>query len=373
MKCRICASDETRLVYRTERCPRASHKFARAPERGSWVTLAVYECERCGTAQLEHPYEEEYADDYQRNASFSPAALAFMRENVEALAAHLPPGRGARVLEVGCGDGSFLAMLAERYDAVGVEPSRAASQLAAARGLAVRNEYFDPAAFGAEFDAVVLRFVLEHIFDVNPFVEGLARVVKPGGYCALEVPNYAVMAREGRFFDFYREHTFYFDAATLCALMRRHGFEVARLRTFMNDDYLHGVFRHVGRPAASFAARDAEVTAAFRRMFEEPGLGRVACWGASGSGVNLLGSSGLDAARVEFVIDSDPNKHGQYFYGSGARIVGPAVLDERPFDAVIILSTTYENEIAATLRDRYKFRGRIGSIRGTPHWLADPA
>src|ERR1051326_4670497 len=153
--CRICGG-ATAETFRSERCPRASQKFTRAPVPASYEAIAALRCRECGTVQLDRPYEGEYADDYQRNTSCSPSAVAFMRENAEWLSTSFPPGTRPRALEIGCGDGSFLDMLRDRFDVEGVEPSRAAAELAHKKGLPVRNEYFDPAGAGGSYDAVVL-------------------------------------------------------------------------------------------------------------------------------------------------------------------------------------------------------------------------
>jgi SAM-dependent methyltransferase len=367
--CRIC-SGATEEIFRSERCPRASHKFARAPVPASYNAIVVLRCGSCGTVQLDRPYEEEYADDYQRNTSFSPSALAFMRENAEWLRATFPGGMRPRALEIGCGDGSFLDMLRDHFDVEGIEPSRAAAELARQKGLRVRNGYFDPAGATGSYDAVVLRFVIEHIWDPHAFLAGVRRVLRPGGRLHVELPNYDLQRKDVRFFEFFREHVYYFDPRALLSLLYRHGFSLLRSRTFMNDEYLMAIFER-DPDTASFMDSQVDISAAFARMLAEPGARTIACWGASGGGVSLLAYSGVDAGRICYLVDSDPNKHGLYVYGTGLEIRSPAVLrEDATVDAVIILSPAYEAEIARLLRDDYGFRGRLGSIKGVPHWIA---
>jgi SAM-dependent methyltransferase len=335
----------------------------------SYAAIVVHRCNVCQTVQLDQPYDEAYADDYQRNTSFSPSALGFMRENVDMLVSCFADTHPRRALEIGCGDGTFLGMLAERFEVQGVEPSRAAAELARTKTLDVRNEYFDPAAFDRPFDVVASRFVLEHIFEPHAFIEGIKRVLKPGGLLLLEVPNYDLQRKDARFFEFYREHVFYFDAHTLVGFLYRHGFSLVKSRVFMKEEYLIAIFEHAGGGEA-FTERHVDISRAFADMLADPTVHAIACWGASGGGVSLLSYSGVDATRIRYLVDSDPNKHGLYVYGTGLQVRQPSVLaEDAAIDAVIIMSPTYETEIARTLREQYGFVGRIGSIKGLPHWV----
>lgn len=197
LNCQACQSTDVVPIFESSNCPRASHKFSREPQAtDSRVPIAVYSCRACGVVQLDRPYEEAYADDYQRNTSFSPSALRFMKEHVELIRMAAKPDPDATALEIGCGDGTFLKLLSGHYRVQGVEPSRAAATLARDKGLEIRNEYFESQSIGSQFDVVVLRFVIEHIFEIHRFLEGLRTIVKPGGIVAIEVPNYAKMVED---------------------------------------------------------------------------------------------------------------------------------------------------------------------------------
>jgi ubiquinone/menaquinone biosynthesis C-methylase UbiE len=110
-----------------------------------------------------------------------------------AFAALAAEGRlGARVLDVGCGTGEHVLLAAEAgCGAVGIDISSAAIHLADAkaqeRGIAARFIVGDArhlGSLGEQFDTV-LDCGLFHIFDDedrSPFVESLARAVRPDGY-----------------------------------------------------------------------------------------------------------------------------------------------------------------------------------------------
>jgi ubiquinone/menaquinone biosynthesis C-methylase UbiE/DNA-binding transcriptional ArsR family regulator len=112
----------------------------------------------------------------------------------EALFARLPEGRLGRVLDIGCGTGRMMALLAPRAESVlGIDLSRRMLALARTRiaeqGLAncaVRQA--DMARLplpDASFDLVVLCMVLHYADDPAAVLAEAARLVSPGGTVAV--------------------------------------------------------------------------------------------------------------------------------------------------------------------------------------------
>lgn len=103
------------------------------------------------------------------------------------------PRRGARLLDVACGEGSLSRIGAQRYglQAHGSDLSIAAARIAAAesRGpFAVSSGEQLPYA-DASFDYVTCIGSLEHFLDMRAGLREMARVVRPDGTVALLVPN----------------------------------------------------------------------------------------------------------------------------------------------------------------------------------------
>lgn len=107
----------------------------------------------------------------------------------------LPP-KNARILEVGCGTGHNLPMLAKfgRVDAIEVDP--AARAMAEERlGRAVGSAPL-PELGGLEersFDLIGSFDVIEHIDDDRAALASIARLLKPGGKFVMTVPAHQWM------------------------------------------------------------------------------------------------------------------------------------------------------------------------------------
>lgn len=103
----------------------------------------------------------------------------------------LPPGR---LLDVGCGDGGFLRLARERgYTPAGFDYEERMVALARARGIA-DAECLEFGAYcrgraDGEFDFVTLFDVLEHAPEPAAFLSEIRRLLKPGGYLAVTLPN----------------------------------------------------------------------------------------------------------------------------------------------------------------------------------------
>jgi SAM-dependent methyltransferase len=95
-----------------------------------------------------------------------------------------------RILEVGCGTGSNIAMLQQFGTVDAIEPDDHARAFAANRtGLAIKGGYLpDVALEDGHYDLIVLLDVLEHIPDDTGALIALRSKLAPGGRLLLAVP-----------------------------------------------------------------------------------------------------------------------------------------------------------------------------------------
>jgi SAM-dependent methyltransferase len=212
----------------------------------------------------------------------------FLREVIAALPA------GARVLDAGCGPGSWPYALRDDLDITGFDikfppgPPPTSARVRVFRGdlarLPLRSDLFD---------LTVCHYVLEHVTELQACCDELARVTRPGGTLYLSVPRAAAfddrLYRFAGYFAKYAlgklgkriEHQQRFDFHTLIDLFYRRGMRLtatARVPagfSWMNDprtkplqsaftDTLAALHRALGWDLA----RDANFVVTFEKVGE---------------------------------------------------------------------------------------------------------
>src|SRR5258708_14863553 len=101
-----------------------------------------------------------------------------------------------RILDVGCGTGANLQMLAEFGAAEGVDVSAEALDFCRARGLgAVRQGAAESLPYeDTQFDLVTALDVVEHLDDDVAGLREMFLVLRPGGRLLLFVPTFMFLS-----------------------------------------------------------------------------------------------------------------------------------------------------------------------------------
>lgn len=139
-------------------------------------------------AELRRHYVEEYLHRSETRTRLSTGRERLFRHYLEALERAAP---GRRLLDLGCGEGDFVAAASRAgWDAVGLELHRGAAEAGASRGVRI-HEGGPEALPPGRFDALTLWNVLDQMPDP---AEDLAQVLdrlEPGGVLFVRVPNLA--------------------------------------------------------------------------------------------------------------------------------------------------------------------------------------
>lgn len=147
------------------------------------------------------------------------------------------------VLDVGCGGGLFLRMLADRgYRIAGLDFSRDAAAIAwrANRVPAVCAALPDAPFPDRSFAAVTMFHVLEHLYNPASYLEAAHRILKPDGRLIVQTPNascwqFLLLGANWSGLDVPR-HLTNFRAKDLAVLLETCGFEIVRTKYFSLRD-----------------------------------------------------------------------------------------------------------------------------------------
>ena len=345
--------------------------------------LHVLVCGNCFLVQLEsYVSPDKIFGDYLYFSSFSETWLAHAREYCEAMTHRFGIGRDSLVIEIASNDGYLLRNFVERgVPVLGVEPAANVAEVARSRKVPTEVEFFgkafadELAERGAFADLVCANNVLAHVPDINDFVSGFRRVLKPGGVATFEFPHLLNLMRETQFDTIYHEHFSYLSLIAVERIFAEHGlavFDVEELPTHGGSLRVYAC--HAG--ARSLGVRLHEVRARERdarldRVETYSGFGeqvklikiqlleffvsayragkRVAGYGAPAKGNTLLNYCGIGPELLPFTVDRSPHKQGRFLPGKRIPVRHPDALAHAKPDYILILPWNLKDEIAAQL------------------------
>lgn len=245
--CPACGGGEVRTLFRaTDRLYGTTDK-----------TFLIVECRRCRLIRLyprPSPFEllQFYPPEYWFTTEESAPAHLEQRYRQLVLRDHLHfVERALReseeeglIVDVGCGGGLFLQMLARRgaKKVVGLDFSLDAAEVASQRaGVPAVCGTLSKAPFANGSCAAVTMFhVLEHLYDPGSFLEAAHQLLKPDGRLIVQVPNAAcwqflLFSERWNGIDAPR-HLIDFRQSDLDSLLDHCGFEVLRHKHFSLRD-----------------------------------------------------------------------------------------------------------------------------------------
>ncbi len=301
------------------------------------LPLAFVRCVDCG-----HIYNTGFDYDavpysQKPNLMFNRGTLwsGFLAGLRESLLARLP--ERPVVVEIGHGDGSFIAGLAaERPEGsyFGFDPNGASI---GAGPVTLRAELFEPSRHLAEIkpDLVITRHVLEHLANPLGFLQRLSfAAARSGAGCLiyLEVPCIDRVIETGRTVDLYYEHNSQFTSNSFRRMLVRCASHVEEIGHGYDGEVIFGLARIGGSLEQVAIAAEAGLygDAAERaegvirdQLAALHAAGQpVAIWGGTGKSAAFMNRYEVDAERFPVVVDSDPAKLDTFVPGTGQRIRG---------------------------------------------------
>jgi len=408
LKCRHCGS-ALRLPFLDLGSAPPSNAYLsepalRAPEL--WFPLRLLVCQTCWLVQTEDHAGREalFTDDYAYFSSFSSSWLAHAQDYVQGMQHRFGLDAASCVVEVAANDGYLLQYVqAAGIPCYGVEPTASTAGAARAKGIDIVERFFgvaladELARAGRQADLMVANNVLAHVPDINDFVAGFARLLKPQGVATFEFPHLLRMVQGCQFDTAYHEHYSYLSLSAVQRIFSAHGlavFDVQELSTHGGSLRVFAQRLDAGsRPLGASVAKvlDEEracgmLDAGFYTGFQSQALrvvrellaflvrsadqgARVAAYGAAAKGNTLLNFAGVRPHLLSYVVDKNPAKQGKFMPGSRIPIVDEARLREHRPSHVLILPWNLKDEVMGQLAYVREWGGRfVTAVPGLREW-----
>lgn len=287
-----------------------------------------------------------------------------------------------RVLDIGCNDGSQLAVFQSNgWDVIGVDPATNLTQICINKGIPVINDFWGLAAAAqvGSVDCVLAQNVFAHTTEVDEFLNACKQVLNPGGSVYIQTSQ-ADMVKNREFDTIYHEHVSYFNVKSMLCLAHRLGWTVERvlkpaihgtsflfeLKYHQEDVYLrHSVYEMYMQDLASelftwqsmIAYADSVRSTIFDlekqlSSFRDQGY-QIVGYGATAKSMTVLHS--MSQSYVDFFIDENPLKINKFTPKFHTPVVGTdCVLAEK----TVILMTAWN--FAEEIKNKLRLRTDVG-------------
>jgi SAM-dependent methyltransferase len=347
--------------------------------------LHTYVCDSCFLVQLkEYVSPDEIFTEYAYFSSYSTSWVAHARDYCHMIKERLELGGESLVVELASNDGYLLQhFLPLGVPVLGIEPAENVAKEAVAKGVPTRTEFFGVAFAdklvneGLKADLIAGNNVLAQVPDLNDFVAGITRLLKPEGVVTLEFPHIEKLIVENQFDTIYHEHFSYFSLITIEKLAGRHGLKVIDVEELpTHGGSLRVYLAHEGsrrlpdnrvaellarehkaglRDIPTYQAFGEQVKRTKRELLSfliaAKNEGKKICgYGAPGKGNTLLNYCGIGPDFLDFTVDRNPYKHGRFTPGMHIPIYPPEAIAEARPDYIVILPWNLKKEIVEQMK-----------------------
>lgn len=146
------------------------------------TSRTICKCDLCGHLSADLYDPSKYADYYASLSDDYHCCHDHDQSRYEQILKILPKQPVRRVLDIGCGTGTFLAIVPPGVERFGIEPSKAAADCARTKDIQI-IQYADLARpeLKHTFDLVTAIDVVEHVTDLQQFRQHLVTALRPGG------------------------------------------------------------------------------------------------------------------------------------------------------------------------------------------------
>jgi len=343
--------------------------------------LHAYVCENCLLVQVEEFVSpEEIYSDYNYFSSYSDSWLQHAKDYTDYMVDEYPITEDSFVVEIASNDGYLLQYFMEKnVPVLGVEPSENVAKAAIEKGIPTEQVFFGEKNAGKlreeyrSADLILGNNVLAHVPQIGDFVKGLKMMLAQNGLMTFEFPHLMQLVENNQFDTIYHEHFFYYSFLAVKSIFEKYDmkiFDVQELSTHGGSIRIFVTHEHNEMYSERDAVKemlkvekqkgyeDIELYTAFDKNVRETkrqilellidlkNKGKtIAGYGAPGKGNTLLNYCGIRQDFLDYTVDRNPNKHGQYLPGSLIPIFHPDKIKETKPDYVFILPWNLKDEI----------------------------
>lgn len=386
--CRSCQSSNVAELLDYGYQPICNRFLDKITGRERHFPLGLSQCRACGLLQLTEVIPPAELAPRYTWISYNEAEGHLDRMVAEILRAG-KIARNAIIYGLSDKDVSTLARLKDNgfRNTFLINPASDLGIVAPGAGIETIQDRFDVtharaiAARHGQADLVIARHILEHAHDLHRFGLALQALLKPGGYLALEVPDFSIALEHFDYAAIWEEHIVYFTPATFQSAISRLGCKPIKLLnySYVLENSLIAIarFDNPGPCSPDTATLDKELLNGQNYMqnfkptrdrlanfleHQRRERGMIAIYGAGHLAAKFINLLDLKEF-IEFVVDDHPRKQGLFMPGSKLPIAGnPALLERGIRLCLLSLNPESEARVIHNNQAYLKAGGQFASI-----------
>ena len=357
--CPICGCDEYKSIFKLEK-----FQFFSDADKNKQADINSVQCEKCSAIFMNPCYSKKGFSILFEEAGMSYGSSdARPKEQVDWLNNYKLLEENARVLDIGCGTGNFLASVPQNIYKVGVDIDKTSISIAEEnhKNIEFICSSFEDLIYEENIDLITMNHVLEHLSNPKEVLDTLYNLSNRETRLLIEVP----IIENGLTNDingfFSVQHLTHFSRNSFKNILVLSGWEIVKWEE--QKDYngcrvlakkssktkdieyskheLINLYKYLSNWYKSICNVEEKII----KLEKE----RYVIWGAGMHLEFLHQTTSLFKTDKEFIIiDSDKNKHNKSW--RGIAIYSPEILNELIDESIIISSYGSQYKIEETIK-----------------------
>lgn len=378
VECPVCTGNTTILVQKRADVPVFVNSLGRSAQEAVNITrgqLRLMGCRSCGFVWNDAFQSEliTYDLNYENDQAHSRLFAEHLRERAKDLVAMVPQDQPIDYLELGCGQGQFIELVAEAAggrlnSAVGFDPAWRGEDGQGPGGAKIHKAYFNAGTahrLTRPPNIVASRHTIEHIPNPVGFLKTVRSALSSFTSIPilLETPRVEWIFENEAIHDLFYEHCSLFSERAMHVALSRAGFDTIDIKPLFGGQYQWATARlsasQTNTPAMTvemswMTGLDQTYRDYISRWTQDlqraKDAGPVMIWGAGAKGVSFALMLNAGRKLIDAAVDINPGKQGGFLPGSGLEVLSPKAAAKRGMSTVLVMNPNYYNEVVAAVR-----------------------
>jgi len=299
-------------------------------------------------------------------------------KNIAEQAASVIAKPAARVLDIGCNDGTLLSYYPKEYEKYGIDPSDITREIT--KEYTVVQDIFPSTELtkklgGQNYDVVTSIAMFYDLESPIEFAREIKNILSPEGIWIFEMSYMPTMLRMNSYDTICHEHLEYYSLAVVEYIMKMAGMKILNVELnninggslrcyaghvdnflYKRDEYTQNIKKlrreefdmelDTDKPYKNFQDRinlhKEELSSLLRKLKKEDK--RIHIYGASTKGNTILQWCGIDRRIIDYAAERNPDKFGAFTLGTNIPIISEAESRDMKPDYYLVLPWHFREE-----------------------------